>query len=202
VKNAETVDLPGPQVYVPFAQHPGLEMTVVLRSARDPVALAGIVRETVASIDPAEPVDSVLTMEDLIHRVTGPFEITATFVTFFGLVTLLLAAVGVYGVISYTFARRTKEIGIRMALGANRLDVARLVARQIRTFVVAGLVPGILMAWVLGHALESMLVGVTPGDWRVYAAMAALLSMVALLAALVPARRVTAIDPVAALRHE
>jgi putative ABC transport system permease protein len=119
-----------------------------------------------------------------------------------GSVTLLLAGVGVYGVISYTFAQRTREIGIRMALGASRTDVARLVLRQIRTFLAIGVAPGLLIAWILGNAMNAMLVGVTPADWRLYLAMTLLLGAVALLAGLVPARRATTIDPITALRYE
>jgi predicted permease len=202
VKNYETMDPAEPQVYVPFAQRVSRQMTVVVRSEGQPEGFAGTVRSAVGAIDPAEPVAELVTMEGLIRRVTGPFRTISAFVTFFGAVTLLLAGVGVYGVISYTFAQRTREIGIRMALGANRTDVARLVLKQIRTFLLAGLLPGLAIAWGLGHAMQSMLVGVTPTDWRVYLAMSLVLAMVAVLAALVPARRATSIDPMTALRYE
>ena len=125
---------------------------------------------------------------------TAPYTITASFVSVLGALTLLLAAVGVYGVISYTFAQRTREIGIRMALGARRIEVAALVMRQVRTLLLAGLVPGLAIAWLLGSALKVLLFGVAPTDWRVAA--------VAVLAALVPARRATAVDPITALRYE
>ena len=141
-------------------------------------------------------------MERLVDFVTGPFRTISTFVTFFGVLTLLLSAVGVYGVIAYTFAQRTREIGIRMALGSGRLDVAMLVLKQLRLFLLAALVPGLVLAWVLGHALEAMLVGVTPTQSSIYIAMSALLAAVAAVAALVPARRATAVDPVTALRYE
>lgn len=104
--------------------------------------------------------------------------------------------------IAYTFAQRTREIGIRMALGSGRLDVAMLVLKQLRLFLLAALVPGLVLAWVLGHALEAMLVGVTPTQSSIYIAMSALLAAVAAVAALVPARRATAVDPVTALRYE
>jgi len=138
----------------------------------------------------------------LIGHVTAPYTITASFVSVLGALTLLLAAVGVYGVISFTFAQRTREIGIRMALGARRIEVAALVMRQVRTLLLAGLVPGLAIAWLLGSALKALLFGVAPTDWRVYVAMCALLAAVAVLAALVPARRATAVDPITALRHE
>jgi putative ABC transport system permease protein len=202
VKNYETVDAPEPQAYVPSAQRPSRHMTVVVRSTGAPMLLAGTVRSAVAGLDPAEPISELFTMEGLIRRVTGPFQTISTFVTFLGAVTLLLAGVGVYGVISYTFAQRTREIGIRMALGASRAAVAGLVLKQTRTFMIAGVLPGLVLAWGLGHALKAMLVGVTPADWRLYAGMTLLLTVVALLAAVAPARRVTTIDPMTALRCE
>lgn len=202
VKNFETVDEPAPQVYVPFTQHPRREMTVVVRVSGDPEALVATARGAVAELDPAEPIADMATMETRIHRVTGPFQTISAFVVFFGAVTLLLAGVGVYGVISCSFAQRTREIGIRMALGAHRTDVAGLVLKQIRMFLLAGVVPGMLIAWTLGRALQGMLFGVTATDWRLYLGMSLVLTVVALLAAAVPARRATAIDPMAALRHE
>jgi putative ABC transport system permease protein len=202
VKNYETTDPPDPQVYVPASQRVSRQMTMAIRTVGDPDALSATVRAAVAVLDPAEPLTEVITMDGLIHRVTGPFETISTFVTFLGAVTLLLAGVGVYGVISYTFAQRTREIGIRMALGATRTDVARLVLKQIRMFLVVGLVPGLAIAWILGHAMKAILVGVTPADWRLYLAMSLVLATVAVLAGLVPARRATTIDPMTALRYE
>src|SRR5262245_24489061 len=202
VKNYEPTDRPEPQVYVSMAQRSRRFMTVAVRSAGDADALASTVRASVAALDPAEPVSRVFTMEHMVAFVTGPYRTTSTFVTFFGVLTLLLSAVGVYGVVAYTFAHRTREIGIRMALGARRLDVATLVMKQLRMFLLAALVPGIVLAWLLGHALEAMLVGVTPTDLSVYLVMSVLLAGVAALAALVPARRATAIDPMTALRYE
>ncbi len=202
VKNYETTDASEPQIYVPFAQQPVREMTVVVRASGDPEALAGTVRHAVAALDPQEPVSRVFTMEALIGQVTTPYRTTSTFVAFFGVVTLLLAGVGVYGVISYTFSQRTREIGLRMALGARRADVAWLVFRQVRTFVLAGLIPGLILAWALAQAMKAILFGVTPTDWQVYVAMCLVLTAVMLLAALVPARRATAVDPMTALRCE
>ena len=202
VKNFEMIDRPNPQVYVPFSQRPNRRMMVVIRSSGDPEALAGTVRAAVTAIDPAEPVSRIFTMESLIHLVTGPFETTAAFVACFGAITLLLAGVGVYGVIAYAFAQKTREIGIRMALGARRADVAGLVLKQIRTFMLAALIPGLALAWIIGHALQAMLVGVTPTDWRIYTVMTLVLTTVGILAAAVPVRRATAVDPVTALRYE
>jgi putative ABC transport system permease protein len=202
VKNYETIDPPESQVYVPFAQLPRRAMTVVLRTSRSPQAIFPSIRAAVAALDPAEPVSDITTMVDRIQRVTAGYQTIGRFVAFLGGLTLLLAGIGVYGVVSYTFAQRTKEIGIRIALGARRLDVATLVLRQLRALLLAALVPGLLIAWALGHALKAVLFGVTPTDWRLYLSMTLILAAVAILAAFVPARRATAIDPVTALRHE
>ena len=202
VKNYEVSDSDEPQIYLSYAQHPTRAMTFVVRAAGDPEALVETVRSAVAALDPAEPLSQVFTMQALIGHVTAPHTIVASFVAVLGGLTLLLAAVGVYGVISYTFAQRTREIGIRMALGARRIEVAALVMRQVRTLLLAGLVPGLAIAWLLGSALKALLFGVAPSDWRVYAAMSTLLAVIAVLAALVPARRATAVDPIAALRYE
>ncbi len=202
VKNYETTDQRDPEAYVPFVQRPQRAMTVVLRTSGDPEALAPTARASVAALDPAEPIAEMASMDARIRRVTSAYETTSAFVAFFGAVTLLLAAVGVYGVVSYSFAQRTREIGIRMALGARRADVAWLVLRQIRTFLAVALLPGLLLAWGLGHALRAMLYGVTPTDWSMYLSMTLLLALVALVAAFVPARRAMSIDPMPALHDE
>jgi predicted permease len=202
VKTFEPTDPREPQVYVPHAQSPGRYMTVVIRSAGDPLLLSSSVRAAIATLDPAEPIQDLTTMDRRIKRVTGPYQVVSEFVTFFGAVTLLLAGVGVYGVVSYSFAQRTREIGIRMALGARRADVAALVMRQIRAFLLGGLVPGFLLAWVLANTMEAILFGVTPWDAPLYVGMPLLLTLVSVLAALLPAKRATAIEPVVALRHE
>ena len=202
VKNYETSDSGEPQIYLAFAQRPTRDMTIVVRASGDPASLVETVRGAVIALDPAEPLSSVFTMEALLGHVTAPHTITASFASVLGALTLLLAAVGVYGVISYAFAQRTREIGIRMALGARRIEVAALVMRQVRTLLLAGLVPGLALAWLLGQALKALLFGVAPTDWHVYVTMSMLLAAIAVLAALVPARRATAVDPIAALRDE
>jgi predicted permease len=202
VKNYEPTDRPEPQVYVPIAQNAPSLATVVVRTSGDPESLSGTVLAAVAALDPTEPVSRIFSMDALIGLVIKPFQTISTFVTFFGAVTLLLAGVGVYGVVAYTFAQRTREIGIRVALGARRLDVAWLVFRQLRMFLLAALLPGIGLAWGFSHAIEALLVGVKPTEWWLYLSMSALLAAVAFLGALVPARRATAIDPVTALRYD
>ena len=191
-----------PQAYVPFAQRPRRDATVVLRGHTSTDAIAGEVRAAVAEIDPREPVMDLATMQRRIRRATAPYETVSGFVMFFGVVTLFLAGVGVYGVVSYTFARRTREIGIRMALGARRSDIAGLVLAQARTLIAGGIVPGMVLAWVLAQTMKAILFGVRATDWRLYAGMTALLTVVAIAAICLPARRAMRIDPVVALRTE
>jgi len=202
VKNFETVSAAEPQIYVPFDQMPAREMTLVVRPPNDPDSMAGAVASAVAEVDPAEPVSRIFTMDALIGHVVAPYRTTGVFVSLFGGLTLLLAGVGVYGVVSYSFAQRTREIGIRMALGADRADVLGLVLAQVRSFLLWGLVPGLVLAWLLGQALKGFLVGVTPSDWPLYVGMPLALAVVVLLASLAPARRAASIEPSRALRSE
>jgi putative ABC transport system permease protein len=202
VKNYEASDSGEPQIYLSHAQRPARDMTVVVRASGDPASLAETVRGAVLALDPAEPLSRMFTMEALLGHVTAPYTVTASFVSVLGALTLLLAAVGVYGVVSYAFAQRTREIGIRMALGARRSEVAAMVMRQVRRLVLAGLAPGLVLAWLLGQALKALLFGVAPTDWQVYAGMSALLAAIAALAALLPVRRAMSVDPIAALRQE
>ena len=202
VKNYESRELDEPQVYVPLSQSPRREATVVLRVTRELDQLSAGIRDAVVKTDPAEPIRDLTTMDERISRFTAPYEIVSAFVAFFGAVTLLLAGVGVYGVVAYSFSRRTREIGIRMSLGATPASAVALVLRQLRTFLLAGVVPGLLLAWLLGQMLKGFLFGVPPNDWRLYLAMTLLLAFVTLVAVVVPARRAASIDPSVALRYE
>jgi ABC-type antimicrobial peptide transport system permease subunit len=130
------------------------------------------------------------------------FRMGATLAAVMGLIGLTLALVGVYGVISYSTARRTHEIGIRMALGAEPHDVLRLILRQGMSLVAAGLLPGLIAAWALTHAMSRLFVGVSATDPLTYASVTLLLATVALWACYVPARRAMRLDPMAALRYE
>ncbi|HEV3469184.1 MAG TPA: ABC transporter permease [Pyrinomonadaceae bacterium] len=195
-------EAPQPFVYFPLAQSYSSTVTMVVRAEGDPAALAAAVRRAVRDLDPNLPLYDVKTIEEHLALSLFPARVAATLLGAFGLLALLLAAVGVYGVVSYAAARRTREIGIRMALGAQAADVLRLVGGRGMLLVAAGVAVGLLAALALTRFMESLLYGVSATDPAVFALVVALLGFVALLACYVPARRATKVDPVVALRHE
>jgi putative ABC transport system permease protein len=193
----------GPQVYVPERQDAIWGgMSLVVRTKGDPEALTQAVRNEVRALDRNQPVYDVKTLAQVVADSTAYRRLAALLMAGFACVALLLACVGLYGVISYAVARRTHEIGIRMALGARPRDVLRLVLRQGGALVLAGVGLGVAAAFAASRALASMLYEVSPGDPATYALVAVLLACVALLACLVPARRATKVDPMVALRYE
>jgi putative ABC transport system permease protein len=191
------------QVYVPERQDASWGgMSLLVRTQGDPEALTQAVRSEVRALDRNQPVYDVKTMSQVVADSTAYRRLAALLMAGFASVALLLACVGLYGVISYAVARRTHEIGIRMALGAQARDVLRLVLRQGGALVLAGVAVGVAAAFAATRALASMLYEVSATDATVYALVALLLSAVALLACLVPARRATKVDPMVALRYE
>ena len=191
-----------PTIYVPYAQGPAAAMTLAVRTAGAPLGLASAVTREVRQLDPDQPVADVRTMEEVVNlAVSGARFQTALLASFAG-VAFLLAAVGIYGVISYDVSRRTNEIGIRMALGAQPADVQWLILGQGARLAVYGIVAGLLGAGVLTRWMGTMLFGVGPTDVWTYAAVSILLAVVALAASYLPSRRAMVPDPVIALRHE
>jgi predicted permease len=189
-------------VYSPLAQSYSSTATLVVRAEGDPRSLANSIRAEVSKIDPALPLFDVKTMEEHMGVSLFPARVAATLLGGFGLLALLLAAMGVYGVVSYSVAQRTREIGIRLALGARARDVLRLVAGRGMALVAAGLIAGLASALVLTRFMEGVLYGVSATDTLTFTLVVLLLAAVALLACLVPARRATKVDPMVALRHE
>jgi ABC-type antimicrobial peptide transport system permease subunit len=175
--------------------------TLILRTA-DTAGVAGAVRRHVASLDPALPVLAVRTIEDYVDNNLLVDRLLATLSGFFGLLALLLAAVGLYGVISYAVTRRTHEIGVRMALGAERGSVLWLVARYAGGLVLAGAAIGIPAALALSKYVKSFLYGIGAQDAMAIAGATATLMVAAAIAAFLPARRAATVDPIVALRHE
>jgi putative ABC transport system permease protein len=191
-------------VYVPFAQHPGRPATLLVRTGAqaEPLQVVPDVRAVVRTLDADLPLVGLKTMQQEDHDQYWPFEMIALFMSGFAILAILLAAVGLYGVIAFAASHRTREIGIRMALGANEKDVLLLVTGEGLRLVVAGVVIGIGGAVALLRVLRSMLFGVSPVDPIVYVLVTVLLALVTLLASYLPARRATRVDPLVALRSE
>jgi putative ABC transport system permease protein len=191
-----------PHTYEPFAQAPNQFMTLIVRSSTDPKSLVPAIRGKVLALDGELPLQRVTTLDRVISNSIRQQRFTSIVLSVFAGVALLLAAAGLYGVISYSVAQRTHELGIRVALGAQVKDVMRLVLRQGMTFVIAGEAAGILGAFALTRLLGGLLFGVTPTDAATFIAVTAGLTFVALLACYIPARRATKVDPLVALRYE
>jgi putative ABC transport system permease protein len=190
------------QGYFPFAQIPSGGMTVILKAAGDPNQLIAAVRQQVKAIDPDQPIYSVRSMDDIRSESVAPERLNLTLLSIFAGLALVLAVVGIYGVMSYTVTQRTHEIGIRMAIGAQPRDVFRMVIGQGMMLASVGVVCGLIGAFGLTRLMASMLFGVEPTDPVTFAAIAVLLTGVALVACYVPGRRATKVDPVVSLRYE
>ena len=191
-------------MYVSYLQSGGEipGMAFALRTSVPPLSIANAVRRSVAEVDPQLPVAELRTQEEQIALSVGPERFFAAFIAGFGGLATLLAAIGLYGVMAYSVARRTSEIGIRLALGARRSDVIWLVVRESILVVCAGLTVGMPAAMALAKLVKSGLYGVDPVDAVSLVGGAALLLAVATLAALVPVRRAARVDPMVALRCE
>jgi len=193
-----------PIIYVPHG-HGGMAETIAgiaLRTDADPRSLVKAVRDTVLAVDPEQPVYDVKTLDDRVADAASGTRFSATLLGFFGFVALALAAVGVYGVIAYSVAERTHEIGIRVALGASRRDVAGMVMSQGLAMTAAGLLFGLAGAWMVTRYMSGLLYGIAPRDPATFGVAAGMLAVVALAACYLPARSVMGVDPMVALRHE
>ena len=166
------------------------------------MSLGGAVRREIQAIDPDQPVAAVRTMNDWIDLSVAGARYRTMLLGIFAGVALLLASTGIYGVMSYSVAQRTHEIGVRMALGARRWDVLKLVIRQGMLLVVIGVILGLFGAFALTRVMSSLVFGVTTKDPVTFAAVALVLTLVALIACYIPARRATKVDPLVALRYE
>jgi len=209
VKDAKYQQLKGdspPTVYVPYTQSQRggwlQQMDFEVRFAGDPAAAVAAIRAAVREVDRTLPLADVKTMEAQIDESLAQERLFASLVTLFGAITLVLACVGLYGLVSYSVASRTREIGVRMALGADRLGVLRMILGQVAATTAAGLALGVPATLALTRIVESQLYGIPAHDPLGILAAAACVTIVALLAAFFPARRAMRIDPVRALRHE
>jgi putative ABC transport system permease protein len=191
-----------PEWYISFLQGPPNTPLLALRTAGDPAAMAATVRAELRRIEPELVMYNFAPLEELLAGSMASRRHTLGLIGLFALISLALAAVGIYGVLAYGVTQRLREMAVRMALGARPADVLRLVVGEGMAMVAAGAVLGLIASVALARFLTGLLYGVSPLDLSSYAASVVLLVLVALLACYLPARRATRVDPVTALRHE
>jgi putative ABC transport system permease protein len=197
------LETPGePTVYWPHPELVYSEMTILVRTSKDPLSLVSAVRNELQQMDPEQPMAAVATMDQLLGDSLSRSRFTMLLLGIFAAISLLLASVGIYGVIAYGVAQRTQEFGIRIALGAGRRDVLRLVLGQGTRLALWGIGLGVIFALALTKFLATLLYGISPTDPLTFAAVASLLVLVALAACYVPAHRATRVDPIEALRYQ
>ena len=190
------------QIYVPHTQDPVWNfMALVVRTQGDPAAFAAVLRREVQALDPNQPLFDIRTMTDVVANSIGTRRVSMLLFSVFAGAALLLAAIGIYGVMAYSVTQRTQEIGIRMALGAQKSDVLRMVVRQGMTLAFIGIGVGIAGALGLTRVIANLLFGVNAADPLTFAAISLLLALVAFAACYLPARRAAKLDPMKALAH-
>src|SRR5438132_1187963 len=202
VKNDDFDEAPDPTAYLPFLQNVRFTMSLVIRGSQDPKPLAAAVRSEVQVLDPNLPVSNIKTIGEMINERISAKRLMTYILAVFGLIALLLASVGIYGVMSYAVTQRTQEIGVRMALGAQAVDVLKLVIKNGMTMALVGVAIGLAGAYALTRVLANLLFKVAPTDLVTFAAVTGALIVVALFACFIPARRATKVDPLVALRYE
>jgi putative ABC transport system permease protein len=190
------------ELYLPHAQAPNGSMTIVARTDMNPQAILPALRQTVERLNKDLPLYEARTMEQYLGAAVAQPKLNMTLLMIFAGVAVLLTAVGIYGVMAYSVAQRTQEIGIRMALGAQKMDVLRLIVGQGLRLVVAAMVLGLFAAFALTKSLASLLYGVSATDVVTLSCVAALLATIATLACWLPARRASGVNPITALRAE
>jgi len=202
VKESELSEKARPEMYAPFTQTPWPFFSIVVRTERDPAPFAAALRGAIARLDPEQPPGDVRTLTHYVRQAAARPRFTATLASAFAAIATLLAGLGIYGLLAYGVAQRRREIGIRLALGAQPGDVRRLVMTQAAALGAAGLGAGIAGALLLTRALSSLLFGVTAADPATFGAVSLLLMAVVVAAAYLPARRATRVDPMIALRAD
>ncbi|HJU88999.1 MAG TPA: ABC transporter permease [Gemmatimonadaceae bacterium] len=201
VKRGALDDRPLPEVYVPLAQRPVLDFSVVMRTTGDPLAVAASVRALVREIDPSQPISALHTMSGLVAASLGLPRARMLLLSGFAVLAALLAVVGIYGVIAHGVTERTREIGIRIALGARRADVVGFVIKRGVAVGIAGVVAGLLVAWMATQALSALIFEVSVSDPGTYVVVSVLVLGSTLLASWLPARRAARIEPSIAMRE-
>jgi putative ABC transport system permease protein len=193
---------PEPTTYTPFAQVADHSSAFVVRTSGDPLRIVALVNSELKAVDADVPAYDVRTLEQVISDNLSGVDFSARMMMVFGMVAVVLSAAGIFAVMAYSVSQRTHEIGVRMALGARRVDVLRLVVTSAIRMAIAGLAIGVGIALLLTHALSSLLFGIVRIDPAVFALLTFALAAVATLAAYIPARSATKVDPMQALRYE
>jgi putative ABC transport system permease protein len=202
VKGSTLAADPYPHIYSSYLQSPNRSMTLVVRTTGDPLAITGSLREQVRSLDSEQPLYNVRSLEDVLSSSIARPRFNLFLITILAGVALLLAAIGIYGVISYSVTQRTHEIGVRMALGATHGDVVRLVIRHGILLAATGLGIGLLGAIAVTRAMATLLYGISATDPATFVGVALVLGGIAFVASYIPARRAARVDPMIALRYE
>jgi putative ABC transport system permease protein len=194
--------LPEPDWYLSRRPGPQHNQILFVRTTANPSLLAAPIREVVAEIDRHQPVTNIKTMSDVVSDTVAPRKFNMVLFGLFAVIAMLLAALGIYGVMAYSVAERTQEIGIRMALGAQTSDVFKVVIRNGMTLTLIGVALGLALALALTRLMTTLLFGIAPNDVTTFVAVSLFLLFIALLACYIPARRATKVDPLVALRYE
>jgi predicted permease len=202
-KYRDLKEAPPKTAYIPYSQYTNTNQRILgVRATRDASAIIAAIRREVRTLDPNLPIYAIKTFAEQINDSISRERLVALLSTLFGLFALLLAALGLYGVIAYSVSQRTREIGIRVALGAKQSDVLRMILRQGMVVVGAGIAIGLVAALALTHLVRALLFGIAPTDLLTFTAVPVTLAAVALFACLIPARRAAKVDPTVALRYE
>jgi putative ABC transport system permease protein len=202
VRHVSLTQEPDAEIFLPFAQNPQPDMTLTVRTSSEPLQLAPALRQAVMELDRDQPVSRMASMEQTLSDSVAPKRFSTLLLGIFAAVALMLAGVGIYGVISYSVTRRTHEIGVRMALGAGSAEVLRMVVGQGVLLALVGVAVGLASAFALTRVIASLLYGVKATDPVVFLGVSLLLTAAATLACYIPARRATKVDPMVALRYE
>jgi len=202
VRHGSLEEEPRPTLFLPHAQVPVGGLTFAVRTTVDPAAVAGEIEEAIWAMNPTMPIENVTTMEELLADSLGERRFSLFLVGGFALVALILASVGIYGLLNYEARRRVQEVGVRMALGADRSRVVRLVVGSGVRLALLGVAAGTLLALGAARLLSNLLFGVRPVDPLTFLGIAAVLVLVSALASYLPARRAAGVDPAIALRAE
>ena len=202
VKDDSSSDETAPEMYLPYLQNPSSLMSILVRSNGDPLRLAQSVRAQVLSVDPDQPVYNIKSMEDVLSDAVAEPRVVTSLLATFATIALALAAIGVYGVMAYSVVQRRQEIGVRMALGAHKPHVLKLIVGHGLKLVLIGVVIGLIAAFAATRIISNQLYGVTATDPVIFAFVSLLLVAVAVLASYLPARRALQVDPIIALRNQ